>query len=63
MSDEWGDEYDEEFDDDGEDEEGLEGGDASDELNSLPVLKVRQALPSDAAAYGSVNFWDERYMT
>lgn len=32
------------------------------QLQSLPTLQTYQATPSDAASYGSVNFWDDRYM-
>ena len=32
------------------------------QLQSLPTLRSYQAMPSDAASYGSVNFWDDRYM-
>ena len=32
------------------------------QLQSFPTLQTYQAVPSDSASYGSVNFWDDRYM-
>lgn len=43
---------------------GESGSDSiSQQLSQLPTLQTYQAVPTDDAAYGSVNFWDERYMT